>query len=293
MSHRLSRTLLAAAVLISAFTVTQRAASGDDPTTVSVSPAIASVTVGDDVALDINAANVPAQPGIGGYLLTLTWDPVVLSLTSFADAGWVPGGQIIVICTTPTIDNVAGTASADCTPVFGFGGGVSTSAPRALAHAVFRAVAPGSTAIDLTGSNLLNTSNIAIASTLTGGHATVSAAAAATNTPLPASTSTPISGTTSTAHPSSTAAPVQGTDTPAAASASTRSTSTGNAQALSTKPAPGTLSSVEVPPAGSGTGDGGGGTPWRIPILAALGALLLGVAGFTAFRWMRGSTVQR
>ncbi len=169
--------VLTAATLAAALATTHRVARAADPVTIAVSPATANATVGDDVALDITAANVPVFPGLGGYLILLEWNPAVLTLTSLTDSGWVTSGQIVVICTTPAIDNVAGNASADCTPVFGVPPGVSTSAPRALAQAVFHPAGPGSTAINLTGSNLLDPSNVVITSTLTGGSVTVSSQA--------------------------------------------------------------------------------------------------------------------
>jgi hypothetical protein len=179
---------------------------------------------------------------------------------------------VIVVCTTPIIDNAAGTAEIDCTPVVGFGAGVSTTAPQVLVEAVFEAKAPGASAVDLTGSVLVNPSNVALTSTLTGGSVTV-AAPTATATPSPDATSTP--------QPTNTPTMAQPTTT-AVVPATPEQTSA----APSTKPAGETLSKVEVPRTGFGTPTGAknSGFAWWTPALTAAGAALLGIGGFTAFR---------
>jgi hypothetical protein len=274
-------------------------ASAADSPTLAVSPAAVSAVTGDDIGIDITAANVPAQPGAGGYLVVLKWDPAVLSLTSLVDAGWVTSGQIVVVYTNATIDNAAGGAEADCTPVIGFGAGVSTVAPHVLAHAIFHAKAPGSSAIELGGadppSSLLNPSNSDIATTLVNGSITVSApvVAAASETPVPvvteaAPTSTPSASRTALA---ATSIPTQAgqafTPTPPAPIATTNSTTP------STKPTQATLSKVEVPRTGSGTEAGTDGAVWWIPALIAIGAALLGIGGWVVLRWSRGRTTYR
>lgn len=251
-----------------------------DPAVMSVTPATATASVGDDIALDVNAANIAASPGLGGYLIVLTWDPAVLTLTSITDAGWVTGGQVVVVCSTPTIDNGAGTAEADCTPILSFGAGVSTSAPHALAHAVFHAKAAGTTGIDLTSSNLLNPSSVAMTSTLTGGSVTV---VAPTSTPV----STPSPGATSTAQPTRTP-----TTAPPTGTAVSQPTPQAITPTPSTKPTQETLSKVEVPRTGSGTPASAerSGTAWWIPGLTAAGVALLAMGGVAAFRWARRRT---
>jgi hypothetical protein len=169
----LARGLPLVLVIVLAVAAGHRPAHAAGPVTVSVSPATATAGVGTDVTLNINAANV-LQPGLGGYVILLKWDPAVLSMTSLVDGGWVTTGQILVLCTTPIINNTginAGTAELDCTPIFGFGTGVTGSG--VLAQAVFHAVAPGSTTIDVAGSSLLDPSNIVIQSTLANGSVTV------------------------------------------------------------------------------------------------------------------------
>jgi len=235
-----------------------RAADGPE---ILVSPATTTVNVGDDVSLDIEAANVPVSPGLGGYLVSLQWNPAVLQLTSITDAGWVTNGNIIDSCETTSIDNAAGTAAFDCTPALAFGPGVSTTEPRVMARAIFHATATGTTAIDLTGSTLINPSNIVIASTITGSSVTV-AAAQPSSTPSPKATAT--------AQPT-------GTPDPTATSPSISATP-------STNPTAGALSRVEVPQTGSGTTarSDSGMTWWMTALVAA--AALLGVGGFAALR---------
>ncbi len=169
---RLSRGLLLLFVIVATLTTSQRPAEATGLPNVSVAPATATAGIGADIALDVDASNV-SLPGLGGYVIVLQWNPAVLTLTSLIDSGWVPSGQVIVICTTPIIDNTNGTAELDCTPLFGYGDGVTTSGPQALAHAVFQAKASGTSTIDLTGSSLVDPSSIEIASTLTNGSVTV------------------------------------------------------------------------------------------------------------------------
>ncbi|MBI5283676.1 MAG: hypothetical protein HY874_01140 [Chloroflexi bacterium] len=273
MTHRFLRGLLLALAVVATFTMSHRRAQAAEPSLISVSPATASAHTGEDVPLDINAANVPAQPGLGGYLIVLTWDPAVLTLTSLTDSGWVTSGQVIVVCTTPTIDNAAGTAEIDCSPVIGFGAGVSTDGPHVLAQAVFQAKTPGTTSLALTDSVLLNTSGLAMTSTLAGGSVTVAAAPTPTASPSPEATPTSeATSTPATPQPTSTAAAPA---TPASIS-----------PAPSTKPAGETLSKVEVPRTGSGTPAGAedSGFAWWTPALTAAGAVLLATGGFAAFR---------
>ncbi len=137
-----------------------------------VSPATATAGNNTDINLDVNAADI-TLPGLGGYVIALQWNPAILSLTSLVDSGWVTSGSIIVACTTATIDNTLGNAELDCTPLFGFGSGVTTTAPQALAHATFHSLTYGTTVINLAGSSLLDPTAITIPSTITNGSLTV------------------------------------------------------------------------------------------------------------------------
>jgi hypothetical protein len=250
-----------------AFAVGHGAAQAADTAAISVSPGSATASVGDDVTLDINVANVPTAPGLGGYVIVVQWDPAVLQLTSLADAGWVTGGNIIVVCDAAAINNTAGNAELDCTPTLAFGTGVTTTAPHVVAQAVFHAKAPGTTAVNLTGSSVMNPSNIALTSTISGGSVTVAAAA-------------PTPNATATVQPKATPATVVPTSTPAAQATST---SAAIPATPSTKPTETTLSKVEVPQTGSGTA-ASGGTAWRMPVLAVALAVLLAAGGAVAFR---------
>lgn len=273
MTHRLLRGLILAIAIVATLTMSHRPARAAGPSLLSVSPATTGAHTGGDITLDINAANIAAQPGLGGYVIVLRWDPAVLTLTSLTDSGWVTSGPVIVVCAAPTIDNAGGQADLGCSPVFGFGEGVSTDVPHVLAQAVFQAKAAGATAVNLTDSVLLNTSNVAMTSTLTGGSVTVSA---------PTPTASPTRTATSTPQPSSTPATVQPTSAPV-----TPATPEPVSSAPSTKPAGETLSKVEVPRTGSGTPASAedSGFAWWTPVLTAAGAVLLAIGGFTAFRW--------
>ncbi len=246
--------------------------------TVAVSPASANAVVGGDVTLDFTVDAVGA-PGLGGYLIVLKWDPAILSLTSFDDSGWVTGGNIIVVCDPPTIDNAAGLASLDCSPLLAFGSGVTTTTTQNLAQAVFHAKAAGTTPIDITGSNLLNPSAVEVAATLASG--TVNVAVAPTSTPGPttatvAATGTPVGSPTAPTTPTS---PSNGVPTAATTSRNVISDSTNVAGA--------TLSNVEAPRAGSGDGsEGQSRTTWWIAGAAAT-AIAIAAGGAAAYGWRR------
>lgn len=272
MPFRLSYRLLLVFAAAGALAMGQGGARAATTAAIAVSPATATASEGADLPLDISAANIPTAPGLGGYLIVLKWDPAVLELTSIADSGWVTGGGIIVVCSAPTIDNAAGTADADCTPVVAFGAGVSTTEPHVLAQAVFHAKAPGTTAIDLTGSTLSNPSGVELISTLSGGSVTVAA-------PPPSATPSPIA--TATAKPTGTPPTASPTATPVAQATSAPASAT-----PSTKPTEGALSKVEAPPTGSGgpAGNSDRGMAWWILPLAVLVAVLLAAGGMTAFR---------
>lgn len=169
-AYRLSRALFFASVIMIALAASGRGAHAAGPT-MFVSPASASAGVGNDIALDLDAANIPSSPGLGGYVIALQWNPAILTLTSLADAGWVTSGQVVVACTTPAIDNTNGRAELDCTPLFALGAGVSPSGT--LAHAVFHTMALGGTVIDITGSSLVDASGNTISSTPTNGSVSV------------------------------------------------------------------------------------------------------------------------
>jgi hypothetical protein len=249
------------------FALGQRGAQAADTAAISVAPAAATVSAGDDVSLDGMVANVPSAPGLGGYALGLKWDPAILQLVSITDSGWVGSGAVIVLCDTAGIDNVAGTAGFGCSPIFANGPGVTTTAPHALVHAVFHAKVPGTTTIDLTGSSVMNPSNVALTGTISGGSVQVTAPSAS-----------PTPNATSTAQPTGTPATVLPSATPGA-----QATATPISQTPSTKPTETTLSKVEVPQTGSGTA-ARGGTAWRMPVLAVALAVLLAAGGAVAFR---------
>ena len=143
--------------------------------TISVSPASVQVRPGDDVAIDYLVGDVGPLPGIGGYVLSVRFDPAVLELVTLLDGGFVTGGDNVVICGPTAIDNDAGIGVLFCAAVPLFGApGVSTTQPVVLARSLFRARAPGMSVIDLEGTYLQGPNSEAIASTLSNGSVTVS-----------------------------------------------------------------------------------------------------------------------
>ena len=140
------------------------------------SPSSASVAMGGNVAVDITVANVS---NLGGYDVSLQFNPAIVHLGSLADAGFVTSGGNIVACNTATIDNTAGTAQDSCATISPFGPpgpGVSTVAPRALLHASFTGVGVGKSALTLSGSDLLDPNGAQIPVMLGTGSITVAAA---------------------------------------------------------------------------------------------------------------------
>lgn len=281
MANRTHLLLALGAVLFGAVSVFAPARTADAAgPTIAVSPASASVLVGGDVTLDITVDAVGA-PGVGGYLIVLTWDPAVLSLTSLSDSGWVTGGDIIVFCDSPTIDSAAGNAYLDCTPILAFGPGVTTESTQSLAQAVFHASAAGTTSIDLTDSNLLNPSKVVIAGTLANGTINVSAVPTATPAPATATVAATVAATGTAAASATVTAPGTATSTSAPGGAATS-----NVEANSTNAGGGTLSNVEAPQAGSGDGsEGPSRTAWWIAGIAAAAAVTAG--GAAAYGWNR------
>lgn len=247
--------------------------------TISVSPASVQVRPGDDVAIDYLVGDVGPLPGIGGYVLSVRFDPAVLELVTLLDGGFVTGGDNVVICGPTAIDNDAGIGVLFCAAVPLFGApGVSTTQPVVLARSLFRARAPGMSVIDLEGTYLQGPNSEAIASTLSNGSVTVSpreeqVAATATAAPPTATSTASVAG----------AAPTATATVPAVL---TRTSAT--PESSSTKPAAGTLSNVDAPRAGSGATDDSELMWWVTGIVVA-GAGMLGLGGWAAMRFRRRS----
>lgn len=247
--------------------------------TISVSPASVQVRPGDDVAIDYLVGDVGPLPGIGGYVLSVRFDPAVLELVTLLDGGFVTGGDNVVICGPTAIDNDAGIGVLFCAAVPLFGApGVSTTQPVVLARSLFRARAPGMSVIDLEGTYLQGPNSEAIASTLSNGSVTVSpreeqVAATATAAPPTATSTASVAG----------AAPTATATVPAVL---TRTSAT--PESSSTKRAAGTLSNVDAPRAGSGATDDSELMWWVTGIVVA-GAGMLGLGGWAAMRFRRRS----
>ena len=143
------------------------------------SPASSSVPVGGSIAVNITVANVS---NLGGYDVHLYFNPAIVHVTAMTDAGFVTGGGNIVVCNTATIDNSAGTAADSCGTISPFGTpgpGVSTVTAKALLHASFTGVAPGTSSLTLTGTpttTLEDPNGAAIVATLGTGSITVTSA---------------------------------------------------------------------------------------------------------------------
>ena len=232
---------------------------------IAFAPASASGASGAAVNVDITIASVDPAPGLGGYSVTVTFNPAVVHITSLQDSGWITSGQNVVICSTGTLDNAAGKATAGCTPIPLFGApGVSTSAPHALLHASFTGVAPGTSTLSLAGSTLSAPDGTAIAATTADGSIRVTSTAA---TPEASARAASPTATVGSALPSATAPAT--TPAPAPTPAPEASSTPSEAQQAAATVLAGALK----PPA-TGTG-GGSGMNW--PVVALAGLLAVGV----------------
>src|SRR5438067_610292 len=106
--------------------------------TLSFAPATSTVGLNANDAVDITVANVT---NLGGYDLSLSWNPGVVQLTSLSDANIWAGHTNVVICDTPSINNTTGQASTGCATFMGFNynsnGGVTTASALPLLHTTF------------------------------------------------------------------------------------------------------------------------------------------------------------
>lgn len=162
-------------------------------TQVAFSPATASIPVDGTVDIDLTVASVN---NLGGYDVFIQFDPAVVRMTSLTDAGFVTDSENIVVCNTPTINNVAGTATNSCAtvPIIGPPGpGVSTGSPTALMNASFLGVGNGKSALTLSGTELLDPNGAPIAAALGSGSITVSGTVGGV-TGLPGGTLAPLQG---------------------------------------------------------------------------------------------------
>ena len=141
---------------------------------VAFDPSSSSIAVGVSLDVDVTVADVS---DLGGYDIFIQFDPAIVQMTSLADSGFVTSGGNIVVCNTPTIDNVAGTATNSCATITPFpppGPGVSTVDPTPLMNASFEAVGPGVSALTLTDTVLQDPDGAPISSTLSSGSIDVS-----------------------------------------------------------------------------------------------------------------------
>jgi len=229
---------------------------------------------GDVAQVDVTVAGVDAAASLGGYTIDITFDPAVLRLDSVVDSGFIKTGTTIVLCGTATIDNVGGHSHSVCATLPQPGPrGVSTVEPKALMHASFTALAPGTSALDLSGTTLDGVSRTPIEASLSNGSIQVTAPPGGTpsatrDVPTPASTREPSAPATT----ASAAAAAVSTPTPASSS---------------TTPA-GTPSGLRVP--NTGSPDGGGPGSRRLVAVAGLAVVLAlaGAGGLALARRRRG-----
>ena len=186
------------------------AAAGGGPE-VQFSPAKTVTTVGEAVSIEITVSDIAPEPGLAGYDLVLTFDPSIVRLDSLTDSGFVPMGENLVICVTGHIDNVGGRVSANCTAIPLFGApGVSTSEPTPLLQSSFTALAPGTSALALSGP-LSSPDGTPLGATLGTGAITVNAEQPPPEEPTSAdAAASPAPGTTPLAVPAAGTGPEQG-----------------------------------------------------------------------------------
>jgi hypothetical protein len=199
---------------------------------VAVAPAETQAEPGAQFTVDYTVNAAPSPPGIGGYVLAVSFDPAVLELLSISDAGFVTGGEIIVLCSPANIDNDAGIGVLACVPVPLFGApGVEATTPTVFATSQFRAKQVGTSVLSLDGTYLQDPNGVRLDPSLIGGTVVVSA---------PQAPGEPTLTATSPAEaPSPTVAPEPAAPTVTAAS---------------TDGTAGTLSNVTGPTVGSGPG---------------------------------------
>lgn len=273
-SRRPASLLAALAVIAVAFAGSGLGASAAPTARMAVSPSAIAVTSGEEFTLDYTVADVAELPGIGRYVLALSWDAETLELISLVDAGFVTGGENIVFCGEPTIDNGAGQAVLFCAaiPIFG-APGVSTVEPVVFARSLFRAEDPGTTAIDLSGSYLEGPNEEAIDATISNGSVTVASAHLA---PQPTATAQPERTTEPTRAPVP-SLEAEATTTDFAEQSPTRTEST-----FAT---PQTLVTMTAPVAGSGFRDQDAGTVNRTWLLGlAVAGMSVAAGGVAVYR---------
>jgi LPXTG-motif cell wall-anchored protein len=237
---------------------------------IAVTPAAVNAGPGEEFGVDYTVANAA---NIGGYTLTVRWDPAILEMRSMVDSGFVETGGSIVLCGNAQIDNAGGVASTFCTTIFALGPGVDAPGATVIASSVFLAKAAGETELAIGESDLSDTAGTEIASVTADGRVTVAAAAADTATAVPVSTNTPAPAATVTAGAAGTALPETG-EASATSTSAARSTNT---------PTP-TFSNVEVPSTGDGLGDTGGDSAWIWTVLVVAGLALAAGSGFILWR---------
>jgi hypothetical protein len=147
----------------------------DSMPTLSIDPASSSVSVGSNVTLDVNIANVT---DLYAFQFDLSFAPGLLSAASIVEGSFLPGGGATFFI-PGTIDNVGGTVASTADTLLGPGPGVDGSGT--LAILTLTGLAPGTSAIDLSNVFLLDSNLNPIDARLQSGSVTVSSP----TTPVP------------------------------------------------------------------------------------------------------------
>lgn len=243
------------------------------------SPISSTAAVGATVSRDITVTGIAADPGLGGYDISVDWDPAIVQLDSLSDTGFLASSGNVMICPPASISNATGTAEASCTtlPLFN-GPGVSASEPTALLRASFTAKAAGTSQLHLHGT-LSSPSNAAIAAAFVDGTIQVEASNQATSVAptSPSSVQTPI-GTKTSMPVEATAVGTQALPAPfASGTPSDLDQVVGELVGTAFAGVHGQVNSVQPPAAGDGSGGGGGFPLLTVLSVAVVGLALMGV----------------
>jgi hypothetical protein len=139
----------------------------DSMPTLSIDPASSILSVGSNVTLDVNIANVT---DLYAFQFDLSFAPSLLSAVSIVEGTFLPGGGATFFI-PGTIDNVGGTVALTADTLLGSGPGVDGSGT--LAILTLTGLAPGTSAIDLSNVFLLDSNLNSIGASLQSGSVTI------------------------------------------------------------------------------------------------------------------------
>ncbi len=172
------------------------------PGVVFIDPASQSAVEGDYLTVDVKVNEVL---DVGAYQFTLLFDPSVLTPVGVSDGTFLGSTGRSETCSTPVVS--AGAVTFGCTSS---GGEAGASGSGLLAEAIFQAAGAGISSVDLTSSELFDSSGGTISIGVVGGSVFVSPR---TETPTDTPTETPATTDTPTVIPTLTDTPTE-TPTP-------------------------------------------------------------------------------